>query len=105
MKAYGIEEKKNIFELNGEEKTRLAKAENVKDRDPFDLFGHGINSYFNLMSLIMKILFLLTLIFTPVMYYYSQGKEYVNSATYLWSAVSMGNLGFTKSECQTVYTS
>jgi hypothetical protein len=52
----------------------------------------------------MKMLLALSLIYAPIMVYYSRGEAFKNSSDYHWSSITLGNLGFADSHCHTVFT-
>ena len=71
MKQLGISQRERAVQLKNE-KFRLVKDQNsAVIRDPLEIFGHGITQYFYLMSVLMRTLIIITLIFIPLMYYYS----------------------------------
>jgi hypothetical protein len=69
----------------------------AKKTDPFEVFGHGVIAYFDLMRMILLILSILSILSLPLIYYYGTGTAFKNSTTYLWSQWSMGNIGFADS--------
>ena len=72
MKALGIEERKRQIELKNS-KTRLLKSDKIVVRDPFEIFGHGVTSYFAIIRLVMLILFLISVTYLPIMHFYQKG--------------------------------
>jgi len=42
-----------------------------EDVDPFESFGHGIQSYFKMMEELICVFFIISILFIPVMYLYS----------------------------------
>lgn len=69
--------------------------DNRKDvGDPFDLFGHGIKSYFTMMKSLIVVFFIISMLMMPVMWKYYNGKAYnTEQENDIFKLVTLGNLG------------
>ena len=65
--------------------------------EKFLIAGFGVKAFFDITSLIMKMLAFITLVYAPVFYIYSHGNQFENSVV-LQSM--LGNLGGTHVTCQ-----
>ena len=84
--------------LKSEEEQKF-EVMSQKKYDPFDDFGHGIKAYFRLLKIMMNLFLALTVVFIPVMIIYLTGGEFRETDNYMWSAITLGNFGFTESHC------
>lgn len=66
-------------------------------KDPFEIYGYGILSYFTLLRSLMGIFGVMTLLNIPLIIYYSQGN-YMKQTTGTWGlyTFSLGNIGQTE---------
>ena len=60
------------------------------DTDPFEDLGHGVVSYFRMIEVMACFFFIMTFLFIPVFYFYSQGHGY---DILKGSSYHLGNLG------------
>ena len=67
-----------IFRINKKEEL-LADD----DDDPFEVFGHGAMSYFRMIQNMICVMFVCTILFTPVMFMYYQGGAYEKDGIFL----------------------
>lgn len=63
-----------------------------ESEDPFVAYGHGIKAYFRMMLSITAVMFIITLLFVPVLIKYKNGGAYSTQGTFL-SYYSLGNIG------------
>ena len=61
----------DIEKIHKEQMEKAIKKEKDDSVDPFDIFGHGIISYFRMIESLICVFFVCTLIFMPVIYLYS----------------------------------
>ena len=69
-----------------------------------DDFGHGIQSYFTLIQSLILIFGILTVLFLPVGYIYTQGKNYEDIEFNWVITKNLGNMGQRKALCALQYT-
>ena len=66
-------------------------AEEVEE-DPYLLLGYGINAYFDILSYLMKVFFVISVFVIPFMYIYGHNKfNFYEDKSFL-SKYSLGNL-------------
>jgi hypothetical protein len=68
--------------------------------DPLDRLGYGMKSYFNLINYVTWIFLFLTIVNWPIYSMYSSYDYYATSASASYILGSMGNMGFSSTECQ-----
>ena len=75
--------------------------------DPFENFGHGIQSYFVMIENMIKVFALCSLLFLPIIYMYYKGNVYndTRGLEALMGRFSMGNLGHSETFCEHSYFS
>lgn len=74
------------------------------EEDPFDLFGHGIQSYFFMIKNLICLFFILSILSVPIMVSYAMGQTYnsqedIPIAAKVLGIVSLGNLGGASTIC------
>ena len=68
--------------------------------DPYEIFGFGIVAYFSMMRYLMFTFAVICVLFVPVIITYSKGDAFDNySNAWVFSSMSMGNLGQAASRC------
>ena len=74
----------------------------TENEDPYEVFGFGIQAYFNMLEILIKLFFLITILMMPVMYIYYEGGAYENMdfLNRFMAPITMGNIGHAKTECQ-----
>ena len=75
---------------------RLIKKIHNTDVDPLRQLGPGISTYHQLLLMLFVLFFILTVLHIPVLQLYAKHDYYDGG----FSALSLGNLGFSKTECQ-----
>ena len=78
-------------------------AAGTQVKDPFDKFGHGIQSYLRMLRMHIFVFFALTLLFLPVTYIYSQGGAFDGIAT-PGASLTLGSLGHAGAVCVHEFT-
>ena len=75
--------------------------------DPFENFGHGIQSYFIMIETLIKALAVCVLLFIPVIYVYYKGNVHNDQKGLesLLARFSMGNMGHSETYCEHSYLS
>ena len=97
-----VEDSAQIFKES--KKKNLRNYHEAKDidevKDPFEIYGYAILSYFTLLRSLMGIFALMTALNIPLIIYYSQGK-FMKQTTGTWGlyTVSLGNIGQTEPQC------
>jgi hypothetical protein len=61
--------------------------------DPFNTFGHGIKSYFDLLQTLVDAFCVLTILVIPVLVMNSQGAAMRGNGNYALKQFSFGNMG------------
>ena len=61
------------------------------------MFGHGIQAYFSLLKTLILLFTILTLLYIPIMYVYSQGGAFDKDDPMI--RLSLGNLGQASNQC------
>ena len=79
MQKFGIVEKDledNDDEAKIKKKILKKNRKRAEKEDPFDLYGHGIKSYFRLLKYMILVLSCISLIFIPIMILYARGQAF-----------------------------
>lgn len=73
--------------------------------DPFEIFGHGIQSYFRVMEAFIKVFFVCSLLALGVMYMFYQGDTFndVGGLDAILTPLTIGNLGHAETYCEHSY--
>jgi len=79
------------------------KLEVGKQPDPFDVFGHGIKSYFRMMEMLMFVMVLISILFIPVFMMYRNGGAYREDD--MIASLTLGNIGHAENYCMHQFTS
>ena len=77
-------------------KSKKASSASKLEKDPFEVFGHGIQSYFLMMRALIYAFTALTVLFLPTLVIYSNGSAYSayeSAMDRLWVTPTLGNLG------------
>ena len=83
--------------ITGSKKKHKSKKEASKD--PFNLYGSGIDIYFRFYHAMMQIYVLLILAMVPVLMLYNRYGGLNSDTAPLLSTLSLGNLGFADNVC------
>ena len=71
------------------------------DADPFDTFGHGIQSYFRMIESMICTFFVANILIAPLAYVYYNGGAYEdNPIDWKLAHMSLGNIGHAEPECK-----
>ena len=100
-KQYGIndDDPKNLIQITG-----LMK--DVKKTNPFNNFGHGINAYLTLITLLFWTFIAISVIQLPVFYIYNNAGHYKEGYDkYMILRTTQGNLGYKATTCYHQYFS
>jgi hypothetical protein len=54
----------------------VINMQDEEDDDPFDVFGHGIKSYFTMIESMICVFFVASILVTPLCYFYYNGDAY-----------------------------
>lgn len=73
--------------------------------DPFDIFGHGIISYFRMIESLICVFFVCSLLFIPVFYLYCTGGAFNSGSESPLALLTLGNLGHAETFCEHTYLS
>lgn len=81
-------------------------AAGTQAKDPFDKFGHGIQSYLRMLRMHIVVFFALTLLFLPVTYIYSQGGAFdgIAAPNSFGASLTLGSLGHAGAVCVHEFT-
>jgi len=79
------------------------KVDKQQRPDPFDIFGHGIKSYFKMMEVLGLVMVIISILFIPVFTLYSHGDAYPEDQTL--ARLSLGNIGHAENYCMHQFTS
>ena len=69
---------------------------NHKFKNPFDIYGFGIKSYFLVLKTMIYAFICLSILFAPVIVIYSKGNNYIdkkNQSNYWQISTTLGNMG------------
>lgn len=66
------------------------------------LLGFGINAFFDMMVLLIKLFTILTLLAIPAMFIYSSFNGLEKYRNYSKAKYSMGNMGYASSNCYSI---
>ena len=77
----------------------VLQLNNIEMNDPYEVFGHGIVSYFSTLRSLMVVLAFMTVIFLPVMYINSKSSFLRGQLNGYTSKVCIGNLGQADTKC------
>ncbi|CDW85661.1 UNKNOWN [Stylonychia lemnae] len=80
-------------------KKQVKLSQDMKD-DPFNFLGFGMVAYRDLMLTLVILFTFLTIVMTPVMVIYSKHTAIQQPKS--WTNLSLGNLGYTSSQCQRI---
>ena len=88
--------------MNNRHKNIVRLKQNQED--PFDLFGHGIQSYFFMIKNLICLFFILSILSGPIMVSYAMGQTYNNQGdipmlSMVLGVISLGNLGGASTIC------
>ena len=70
-----------------------------ENKDPFNVFGHGIQSYFRMIRLILGAMAIISLLFVPIFYMYYNGGAFNDGEAAGGEVFMLGNLGHAESSC------
>jgi len=71
-----MHEAKRLYKKEIKKKRAIAISD--ADVDPFLAFGHGIKSYFKMQEFMMITFAIITILVSPLLYYYHQGGAFEN---------------------------
>ena len=74
-------------------------------KDPFNVFGHGIQSYFRMIRLMLAVMAAISILFIPIFYMYYHGGAFNGSEGAGAAVCMLGNLGHAESSCVHQYIS
>ena len=76
------------------------------EKDPFEVFGHGIKSYFLMLRYLIYVFTVLTILFLPTAIIYSNGNAYSNiesAKDRFFVTPTLGNLGHAQTHCHSQF--
>ena len=79
---------------------KVFSLEEIKLTDPYEVFGHGMMTYFSTLTGLILAMTFMTFCFVPVLYIYSR-DNYLSGEldTFNFSSLGIGNLGQTETIC------
>lgn len=100
---------RDTYIINGKEyKKRSKKAkksalsEDATALDPINQLGFGIVAYIDMLYYMIWAFGLYTLLLVPVVMFYANGKAYEGISKKGYAAKTIGNLGYSSYECQSI---
>lgn len=80
---------------------RLPRNEYGIIKDPYLMLGYGANSFFEVLSNLATMFFLIFLFSLPILYFYSQGERYSSYDMFPILQFFIGNIGGSTTFCRT----
>mmetsp|Transcript_41366 Transcript_41366/g.54392 ORF Transcript_41366/g.54392 Transcript_41366/m.54392 type:complete len:205 (-) Transcript_41366:2339-2953(-) len=77
----------------------VEKADKVIEKDPYLLFGYGINSYFSVIQQLFTLMLLISCLAVPLAAYFATFSGTNGEVLHYFSQFSIGNLGGASTYC------
>ena len=78
---------------------KAPKNDKLIAKDPFIMFGYGINAFFDMLSSISTMFVWITIFMIPVFHIYASHGAYYNEKSWVLSRMMLGNLGGSSVTC------
>ena len=88
--------------VNKKDKAIKNKMRKYAQKDPYMLFGFGINAFFDMTCLLIALFAILTVLSIPAIAIFASSNGLENYRNYGMSKFTMGNMGYASSNCYSI---